>query len=133
MFVRAHEVVGGNLLLPHPAAPSVLALAAALLLAHLILRQTGIAAKVFSLSPLVFFGRISYGLYLCHMLVRQDMEWLFHHYGYVHNQRIAAASLVVSTLLSWISFEVYERRFLSLGRRAVGVYKSSKEPVHTSA
>ena len=53
----------------------LVALASTALIAHLYLTPTGYAARMFSFRPLVWLGRISYGVYLYHILLRAFIMW----------------------------------------------------------
>jgi len=47
----------------------VIAVCASTLIAHLVLRTDGIAARILSVKPLVIIGRVSYGIYLYHYAI----------------------------------------------------------------
>jgi peptidoglycan/LPS O-acetylase OafA/YrhL len=73
------------------------------------------------LAPLRFFGQISYGLYLIHLLIFRGYDSLVHWRGFggLALRFVIAAS--ASTLLSWLSRKYFENYFLqmkSVGRRA---------------
>ena len=84
--------------------------------------KTGMLASVFSMGWLRWIGRISYGIYVYHMLLVSQFEWiatrLFPNLG--HNAHLivvafvaAAGTLAVAT----ISFYGFENRFLRLKSR----------------
>lgn len=85
--------------------------AAALVIVDLVGGRHSLLAGVLATRPMVFVGRISYGLYLVHFPVYYIVEDL-----------MPAASLpvrlavkvTVSLLLAWASFSLVEKRFLKL-------------------
>jgi peptidoglycan/LPS O-acetylase OafA/YrhL len=86
----------------------------------LILR-TGLPRNVFSFAPLGWLGRISYGFYVFHIL----LEPLFDYLGariahtasgdYYHVVR-ALAAFILTCIISWLSFHLFEMPILSLKR-----------------
>ena len=83
--------------------------------------RTGVPRSIFSFAPLTWLGRISYGFYVFHIL----LEPVFDHLGervthtatgdYYHVVR-ALVAFVVTCLLSWLSFHLFEMPILSLKR-----------------
>lgn len=83
--------------------------------------RTGLPRTVFSFAPLGWLGRISYGFYVFHIL----LEPLFDNLGariahtasgdYFHIVR-ALTAFVVTYLVSWLSFHLFEMPILSLKR-----------------
>jgi peptidoglycan/LPS O-acetylase OafA/YrhL len=86
-----------------------------------LLLRTGRPRTLFSLPPLAWLGRISYGFYVFHIL----LEPFFDNLGariahtssgdYYHIVR-ALAAFVLTCLLSWLSFHLFEMPILSLKR-----------------
>lgn len=76
-------------------------------------RSTSIMAKLMSWSPLVYLGKISYGLYVYHVFV---IVGPFHHfwqeYGWVQKLGPWFFDLPVTILLASISYYVIEKPFL---------------------
>jgi peptidoglycan/LPS O-acetylase OafA/YrhL len=98
-------------------------LTAALLLLFLILRPESRITKFFSMRPLRFLGRISYGLYLYHIPIQQMIWRIGDHYAFTHHKQINIISLPVSILFAWLSFRFFETPFLDLGKRTVDRYR----------
>ncbi len=100
---------------------SVVALAACGLVAWSL--RPGPVSNFFSLRPLRWFGKYSYGLYVLHLiflpyLSRVSRDVLF---ALFHNKAIAVAGtavfiLALSSLAAWLSFQLYEKPFLRLKR-----------------
>jgi peptidoglycan/LPS O-acetylase OafA/YrhL len=98
--------------------PAISIAAAALI--PLVLRD-GLPRNVFSFSPLGWLGRISYGFYIFHIL----LEPLFDDLGerithtatgdYYHIIR-ALVAFVITCIVSWLSFHLFEMPILSLKR-----------------
>jgi peptidoglycan/LPS O-acetylase OafA/YrhL len=83
--------------------------------------RTGLPRKVFCFAPLGWLGRISYGFYVFHIL----LEPLYDHLGanishtntgdYYHIVR-AILAFVITCIVSWLSFYLFEMPILSLKR-----------------
>jgi peptidoglycan/LPS O-acetylase OafA/YrhL len=78
------------------------------------LRAKSVLNQVFSNRVLIFFGKISYGLYIFHWpinrIIRLKLET-------PHNQvSIALASTCIAIVIATISYYSYERKFLNLKR-----------------
>lgn len=114
---------GGTLYLSDPVQfwlglPAISVAAAATI--PLVLR-TGLPRTLFSYAPLGWLGRISYGFYVFHIL----LEPWFDHIGaqithtntgdYYHIVR-AIAAFIITCIISWLSFHLFEAPILSLKR-----------------
>lgn len=74
-----------------------------------------VLANIFSIRPLVFLGKISYGLYVYHIAVRTFLQ---HSYpGFIHTNMGLFLFLCVSIIIAWISFRYIEQPFLSLKQK----------------
>ena len=83
----------------------------------------GLLSRAFSTRILRWFGKYSYGLYVLHLpflpfLSPRCREILFTHF---HSKVLAMAGtaaflLALSALAAWLSFQLYEKRFLRLKR-----------------
>lgn len=83
--------------------------------------RTGITRNIFCFAPLGWLGRISYGFYVYHIL----LEPLYDHLGaniahtytgdYYHIVR-ALVAFVLTCIVSWLSFFLFEMPILSLKR-----------------
>ena len=83
--------------------------------------RTGLPRRIFSWTPLGWLGRISYGFYVFHIL----LEPLYDHLGasishsytgdYYHIVR-ALLAFVITFIVSWLSFYLFETPILSLKR-----------------
>jgi peptidoglycan/LPS O-acetylase OafA/YrhL len=86
----------------------------------LVLRN-GLPRNIFSFPPLGWLGRISYGFYIFHILLEPFYDRLGAHIShttsgdYYHIVR-ALAAFVITCLVSWLSFHLYELPILSLKR-----------------
>jgi peptidoglycan/LPS O-acetylase OafA/YrhL len=112
---------------------SLIAIASGIFLAWLVLRPQSILTRIMSFGPLCFLGRISYGLYLYHSLVRDVVNAVALKYGYSHLYRVSVISFPLSIFVAWLSFEFVEKRFLALGKRLVGAYRTSAGLVRTTS
>ncbi len=96
--------------------------------------RPGFVSRLFSLHALRWFGKYSYGLYVLHLiflpfLSRVTRDALFH---LTHSKALAVAGtaaliLALSCLAAWLSFHLYEKRFLRLKR--FFDYTPSRPPV----
>ena len=95
------------------AAYSLLALLSVALVAFLLTHQDSWVSRTFSSRPLVWIGRISYGLYLYQvpvkLIVTNSSGWS------AQKTLLLDAPLVV--LLSWLSFKYFEQPIIRWGRR----------------
>ena len=102
-------------------------------LSWLVLERQSFFSKALSTAPLVFLGRISYGLYLYHPLVRDVVQNIAHHYGQAHAYRNNLVTLPIAILVAWFSFRFLESPILAYGKRLVGEYRSAGGRIHTTA
>ena len=120
-----------DLVLPVRAA-LILILLAYLLVWAFIAPQRSAISRFFCSRSMVFFGTYSYGLYVYHHFIsyylttnRTDLElalWLGSHSAAVALQATLGAS--VSLALAYLSYELFEKRFLRLKR----LLATAKEP-----
>ena len=100
--------------------------------------RSGLPRTIFSSAPLTWLGRISYGFYVFHIL----LEPLFDHLGaqiahtssgdYYHIVR-ACIAFVLTFLISWLSFHLFEMPILSLKRFfPLNASLPWGEPIHES-
>lgn len=95
----------------------LVALASFFLIAHLYLNHSGVAARLFSFGPLAWLGRISYGVYLYHILLRALVMKSLH----IDSQRMALVyDFPVTICASWLSFRYFEQPIIAWGRRRAG-------------
>jgi peptidoglycan/LPS O-acetylase OafA/YrhL len=100
-----------------------------ILLAMLMMRaltapSTTLVSRFFSSKVMVFFGKISYGLYVYHHLI--SYYFLTHKTEFILANKVgshfaavmiqASAGMLVSTIIAWLSYELFEKHFLSLKR-----------------
>ena len=71
--------------------------------------------RVMEQKPLVFLGRVSYSLYLTHLLVLFSLVRLFS--TYVNVYLLLAATLPISVAAAYLSYRFAELPSISLGRR----------------
>ena len=108
---------------------TVVALLAAVLVAHGLSRDSGPVASVLAWKPLVHVGRRSYGLYLVHLplivfLSRANNEWV-HARGSV----FVLAAIVASLVAAEASWTLVERPFLLLKDRRLEPPRADVVPV----
>jgi peptidoglycan/LPS O-acetylase OafA/YrhL len=108
----------------------LVALAGFCLVAHVYLNQESFLARFLSFAPLTFLGRISYGVYLYHILIRTFIMW----YLGINSQRLAFVFDIPLTLvLSWLSYKYYEQPLITWGRkRAEGLGITSSTAITAS-
>jgi peptidoglycan/LPS O-acetylase OafA/YrhL len=107
-------------------------LLACLLMWALIAPERSATSRFFCSRSMVFLGTYSYGLYVCHHFIsyylvtnRTDLElvgWLGSHSAAVALQAVLGAS--TSLGLAYLSYELFEKRFLRLKR----LFATAKEP-----
>jgi peptidoglycan/LPS O-acetylase OafA/YrhL len=81
--------------------------------------QPGMVARIFSLPVLGWLGRISYGIYVYHLLLYPAFAWLTHELfprstGEIYLLELAAVATVGTLSAATISFATLESRFLRL-------------------
>ncbi|MBV8576449.1 MAG: hypothetical protein JOZ58_15640 [Acetobacteraceae bacterium] len=110
----------------------ILILLACLLIWSLIAPQRSATSRFFCSRAMVFLGTYSYGLYVYHHFIsyylvtsRTDLElarWLGSHSAAVALQATLGAS--ISLGLAYLSYELFEKRFLRLKR----LFNTAKAP-----
>ncbi len=99
----------------------LVALAGFCLIAHVYLNRQGFTARLLSFQPLVLLGRISYGVYLYHILIRTFIMW----YLGIDSQRVAFIfDIPLALVLSWLSFTYYEQPIINWGRTRAASFGS---------
>jgi peptidoglycan/LPS O-acetylase OafA/YrhL len=131
IWTRLVSREGLELLLPVRAA-LILVLLACLLVWVLIAPQRSATSRFFRSRPMVFLGIYSYGLYVYHHFIsyylttnRTELElahWLGSHGAAVALQATVGAS--ISLALAYLSYELFEKRFLRLKR----LFATAEEP-----
>jgi peptidoglycan/LPS O-acetylase OafA/YrhL len=130
-----------ELVLPVRAA-LILMLLGCLLVWALIAPERSTTSRFFCSRPMVFLGTYSYGLYVYHHFIsyylatnRTDLElaaWLGSHSAAVALQATLGAS--ASLALAYLSYELFEKRFLKLKRRfATGEEPAPERPAAAGA
>ena len=86
-----------------------------------LLRQPGRLRDIASFTPLRWVGRISYGIYIFHILLQPVFDAIALHYAHHDTgtlyHAIRFAGLPITLLVSWLSFHLIELPFLHLKRR----------------
>jgi peptidoglycan/LPS O-acetylase OafA/YrhL len=116
-WIKLHHIYfypGGHTKLFDSMGYWLVALASFCLVAHVYLNRDSVTARLFSFPPLAFLGRISYGVYLYHILIRAFIMWAMG----IDSQRLAFVfDFPLTILLSWISYKYYEQPLVEWGRR----------------
>src|SRR5579859_751636 len=143
LFGIAQPVVGAaifglNIVLPSPFLnpPHFLipvsylsaAIGFALILDYLVTERRSLLSRVLATRPIVFLGRISYGLYVFHMLGIYVVQLLFDAvgvapYGDAMWILFTLSSFSLTAAVAAASYYLYERRFLALKDRLGRVRK----------
>jgi peptidoglycan/LPS O-acetylase OafA/YrhL len=104
------------------------------LIGYVLLQKDTWVSRVLGSKLLVFFGSISYGIYLFHglglMLVGKIAIML---HSTDHVQRLIPLTLIPIVAASWLSFRFYETPLIRWGRkkaRALEVASEAKVPMH---
>ena len=131
VWTRLVSREGLELILPVRAA-LILMLLACLLVWALIAPERSATSRFFRGRSMVFLGTYSYGLYVYHHFIsyylttnRTDLElahWLGSHLAAVALQ--ATLGVSASLALAYLSYELFEKRFLRLKR----LFETAKEP-----
>jgi peptidoglycan/LPS O-acetylase OafA/YrhL len=95
-------------------------------IAHVRLNRDSWASAALSFKPLVFIGRISYGIYLYHLLIKSLIMWATG-IGSEHVAFLFDTPAIV--LLSWFSFKYYETPIMKWGKRRADAYLTPALPV----
>ena len=85
------------------------AIAAAVLLMHTVIAPRSLLSRLLSLPPLCFVGKISYGMYLYHLIL---LMFLVQDWPGVSWELQTVIILPTSALLAWVSWRFVESRFL---------------------
>lgn len=109
---------------------SLIAINACILLAYVLLRPDCALARILSVWPLVWLGRISYGLYLYHRFT-YNLLCTVPSLSRQPTWALPAEATGLSILFAWVSFQFYETPMLAWGRRRVR--SISEESVVTTA
>jgi peptidoglycan/LPS O-acetylase OafA/YrhL len=117
------SLIGGSFTLAHPhqmflALPGIWIASACLI--HILLRP-GALRRLFSNSALGFIGRISYGLYVFHLLLEPIYSALARRLthaatGYVYLTTRMCIAFALTLVAAWLSFHLFEFPILKLKR-----------------
>jgi peptidoglycan/LPS O-acetylase OafA/YrhL len=115
-------IVTGRPWLYLTAGSTIAALSVGAVVVALFLQRDSWSSRLLSLPPLVFVGKLSYGVYLFHLLVWNGVAFTMGLRGIIEGSLIIeffAVSLVcgISVLVAWIHYNLVEVRFLSLRER----------------
>jgi peptidoglycan/LPS O-acetylase OafA/YrhL len=83
--------------------------------------RAGLPRRLFSIAPLCFLGRISYGFYVFHILLQPIFDAIGRHYAHTDTGSIyqflrLIAGFPITLAVSWVSYQVLELPFLRLKR-----------------
>ncbi|MBI5858469.1 MAG: acyltransferase [Sphingobacteriales bacterium] len=94
-----------------------------LLVNEAVARETKLINLIFNIPLLKFFGRISYGFYMFHwpvylLLSPVLFSWIQQFSsGWITHFSVSVIGTLAAVLLSWLSFNYYEKHFLKLKNR----------------
>ena len=106
------------------------------LIAWVLLLPAGRINTLLSAPPVVYLGRISYGMYLFHLIVlavlKKHFRIPFGTSGTAATQHLFPLELAITILIAAISFQFYERPILALGnRRALRLEAREGDPLQS--
>ena len=81
------------------------------------LESGSITYRIFSVRPLRWLGRISYGAYVYHDIFHPEILAVVRHFGGDEKHGATAVALAFTLLLSWASFRWFETPFIRLKER----------------
>ncbi len=90
-------------------------------IAHIRFNPRSWASRLLSFKPLVWIGRISYGVYLYHLLVKTLVMWAT---GISSERAVFLLDVPVVLLLAWLSFTYYELPIMRWGKTRADAYRS---------
>jgi peptidoglycan/LPS O-acetylase OafA/YrhL len=110
---------------------SLVALICFCAVAHTRLNPSSWTSRLLSFPPLVFVGRISYGIYLYHLLVKTLVMWT----SGIATERVAFLfDFPLVIFFAWLSFKYYESPLIEWGKhRADGLRFGSRSAVRIDA
>lgn len=80
--------------------------------------QPGFVSRILQWRPLRWLGGIIYGLYVYHDIPYRQYGWMARHLSPNHSRALGAViALLTTVLVSWLSYHLYESRFLRLKDR----------------
>jgi peptidoglycan/LPS O-acetylase OafA/YrhL len=91
--------------------PVIVSLLSCVIIAELASHPTGIAAKVASIRPMVYLGRISYGIYLWHYPLLLDVR------RFSSSKTLALLAVIISIAVAALSYHYAEQPILQLKRK----------------
>ncbi len=109
--------------------PTALSFATASLVLAMHAGRRNLASLVLGAKPLTALGRISYGLYVVHPSVLYALRASLGRTPYLH----AAAGLVASIGVAWISYAFFESPILERARRATRLPRRAERGVQAAA
>lgn len=87
------------------------------------LNPSSVGLWFFELAPLRFFGKYSYGIYVLHVIFLSFLDHYFrsHLFAITHSKLLAVVgsgllSLVIGVVAAFLSYHLYEKRFLRMKR-----------------
>jgi peptidoglycan/LPS O-acetylase OafA/YrhL len=120
-FYRGVFTRSANTLLFNGIGYSLMTTASFFLVAHLVFKETGWLARLLSVRPLVFIGKISYGMYLFHGIVLAIMRRLMNvgvgPLSADGTKKLFWIDLPLVICISWLSFVLIESHVIEWSKR----------------
>lgn len=104
---------------------TIIAFSSAFLVAYLLTHPNSGASRLFGSTFLSFFGRISYGLYLYQVFVREVLLKSSH----LSVKNVLWFDLPITLLASWLSFRYFEEPLIVWGKRLSSLLRTKAELV----
>lgn len=93
------------------------ALAFSFIFISVVYAQKGWPYKLFSNKIIRYLGKISFGLYLFHVLANRFTHYIFYKFNKPVNEWGFIISLTITILLAILSYELFEKHFLKIKKK----------------
>lgn len=109
-----------NTLLFNSLGYSIVTFVAVTTISFVLLHEDTFVSRILGSRIFVFFGSISYGFYLFHLIGLLLPKWIapyIYVHGKYHPARLIPFTLIPITLFSWLSYRFYETPIIRWGRK----------------